>query len=78
MADSVSWRGQAYELISDDELVLILLAGRLADLRDEWAAAVSDAKGAVREAAASGMSERAIARVLGVHRRTVRSWRVSG
>lgn len=71
----VAWRGQTYELLTDDELALTLLAARLADIRDDWAAAVSDAKVAVREAAASGMSERAIATALGVHRKTVRSWR---
>lgn len=73
----VSWGGRTWEVATEHDVALSAMAVQLDEARAVWAAAVAGSKAAVREAAASGMSERAIARALGVDRRTVHSWRSS-
>lgn len=66
-----------YEVPTDEEIVLLGFAARLAEVRDISRAVVSDARGAVRDASRAGLSDRLIARTLGVHRRTVKAWKTT-
>lgn len=71
----VWWDVVRYETCGEHDLMLAGLAARLDEAREHVRAVADEAKGAVRAAAASGMSERAIARALGVHRQTVKAWK---
>lgn len=69
------WDGAYVEVPTEHDLALGVVGARLGEARDILRAVNGEAKTAVREAVAAGLSERAVARALGVHRATVRRWR---
>lgn len=73
----IPWGGRRYETVSDVDIVLTAVGGRLAEARDILGAVVDEAKHAVRDAAEHGLSDRSIATALGVNRRTVRAWKAT-
>lgn len=73
----VPYLGVVYTAPPDEEVVLMAVAARLDEARAVLRAVTADARTAVTAAATAGLSDRAIARALGVHRRTVRNWRTA-
>ncbi|MGB3356038.1 MAG: helix-turn-helix domain-containing protein [Mycobacterium sp.] len=73
----VWWDGVSCEVVTEHDILLAGLGARLDEARAILRAVVDEARQVVRDAAESGMSDRAIAATVGVHRATVKAWKTS-